>query len=99
LCLQRTRRGKKEDTTLKKKMVVSRYIPYNQTPFVRKVTLFRPNPKSAPKKRSKWNTSPDTRPRSRPWSAIIKQMRGARTNVVSPMKRIRPKLHGNDVVF
>lgn len=98
LRLQRRRHRGKEKNAKKKKVVISRYVPFEITPFVRKVVLFRPNPHPAPTKHSKWFLPPVTRPRSRPWSAMIKRLRRARVNQVSPIKPIRPKLHGKQAV-
>ena len=83
----------------RKKIVVSRYIPYQNTPFVKKTVLFRPTSGSPKKRKSSWQTPPKIRPRSKPWSAMIRRLRNARANTISPMPSVpalRHKLHGKE---
>ena len=100
-CVSFQRKKKDKLKEKKKKLVITKYIPFKQSGFVKRVVLFRPNPESKVKKRPAWYLPPVIRPRSRPWSAMIRRMRAARAFQVSPLKPIPSipplshKLHGN----
>lgn len=82
--------GKKKKRT---KVIVTKYIPNGNAPFVRKLVLFRQVAEDVKKKKSAWHAPPKLRPRSRPWSAMVRRLRMARNNTISPMPPIPPLRH------
>ena len=87
--LQRHRRHRRQQTAEKPKprkpVTKQLYVNWLQTPYVRKVVLFKPNP-AGRSKRMLWDLPPAVKPR--PWSKMVRRIQKARSNQVTP--RIDP---------